>query len=211
MKPAGAAPAADTLPCSTRPLIASLITATRRCGAGGAPLLSCLWQPLACCCIILPRRDAARLERFVEAWEPLLPPSALAYVMESLVLPRLRLAVQGWDPLRDTVALHTWVHPWLVRAGWAGGAQGRGRAGWSVEGQAVVCKGMCCTMAAARDGAFVPRPAMWGVPNHTRMHRSAFSLPVLAHAAVPGAANGGALARHPVQVCLGAAGVAPLG
>ncbi|KAI7842892.1 hypothetical protein COHA_003404 [Chlorella ohadii] len=58
-------------------------------------------------------RDAARLERFVEAWEPLLPTSALAYIMESLVLPRLRLAVQGWDPLRDTVALHTWVHPWL--------------------------------------------------------------------------------------------------
>ncbi|PRW56706.1 septin and tuftelin-interacting 1-like protein 1 [Chlorella sorokiniana] len=58
-------------------------------------------------------RDAARLERFVEAWEPLLPPSALPYIMESLVLPRLRLAVQGWDPLRDTVALHTWVHPWL--------------------------------------------------------------------------------------------------
>ena len=52
----------------------------------------------------------------MEAWEPLLPPAALAYIMESLVLPRLRLAVQGWDPLRDTVALHTWVHPWLVRA-----------------------------------------------------------------------------------------------
>ncbi len=70
--------------------------------------------------LLPPRSDAARLERFVEAWEPLLPASALAYIMESLVLPRLRLAVQGWDPLRDTVALHTWVHPWLVRAvGWA--------------------------------------------------------------------------------------------
>jgi tuftelin-interacting protein 11 len=50
----------------------------------------------------------------VEAWEPLLPGAALQYIMDSLVLPRLRLAVQAWDPLRDTVALHTWVHPWLV-------------------------------------------------------------------------------------------------
>jgi tuftelin-interacting protein 11 len=50
----------------------------------------------------------------VEAWEPLLPAAALQYIMESLVLPQLRLAVQAWDPLRDTVALHTWVHPWLV-------------------------------------------------------------------------------------------------
>ncbi|EFN58159.1 hypothetical protein CHLNCDRAFT_50559 [Chlorella variabilis] len=57
--------------------------------------------------------DAARLERFVEAWEAVLPGAALQYIMESLVLPRLRLAVQAWDPLRDTVALHTWVHPWL--------------------------------------------------------------------------------------------------
>lgn len=74
------------------------------------------------------RRDAAGLERFLEAWEPLLPPAVLQYIMESLVLPRLRLAVQGWDPLRDTVALHTWVHPWLVRLllCWAGGPAGLG-------------------------------------------------------------------------------------
>lgn len=37
--------------------------------------------------------------------------------MEHLVLLRLRTAVSGWDPLRDTVALHTWVHPWLVGVG----------------------------------------------------------------------------------------------
>ena len=50
----------------------------------------------------------------MEAWEALLPVAALQYIMESLVLPRLRLAVQSWDPLHDTVSLHTWVHPWLV-------------------------------------------------------------------------------------------------
>ncbi|GAB4821104.1 hypothetical protein N2152v2_008150 [Parachlorella kessleri] len=58
-------------------------------------------------------RDAARLERFMEVWEPLLPRGALDHVMLHLVLPRLRQAVTAWDPLRDTVALHTWLHPWL--------------------------------------------------------------------------------------------------
>lgn len=145
----------------------------------------------------------------MEAWEPLLPPSALAYIMESLVLPRLRLAVQSWDPLRDTVALHTWVHPWLVRAGWAGWAEGRG--GGECGGAGGCCKGMRCTRAAA----LMMERSCYALPcgvchSHTRMHRSATSSLALAHAAVPGAANGGALARHPLQVCLGTAGVAPL-
>eukprot|EP00887_Chlorella_sp_A99_P006127 scaffold22.g6127.t1 len=69
-------------------------------------------------------RDAASLEAFLDAWERLLPPPLLHQarrrrggggrgVMVHLVLPRLRSAVQAWDPLTDTVALHTWVHPWL--------------------------------------------------------------------------------------------------
>ncbi len=60
----------------------------------------------------------------MEVWEPLLPAAALQYIMESLVLPRVRLAVQAWDPLRDPVALHTWVHPWLVRLARAAAAAG---------------------------------------------------------------------------------------
>lgn len=52
----------------------------------------------------------------MELWEPALPPAAIQHIMLHLVLPRLREAVGGWDPLRDTVALHTWVHPWLVSA-----------------------------------------------------------------------------------------------
>mgnify|MGYP001042653856 FL=1 len=50
----------------------------------------------------------------MEVWEPLLPRGALDHIMLHLVLPRLRQAVTAWDPLRDTVALHTWLHPWLV-------------------------------------------------------------------------------------------------
>lgn len=61
-------------------------------------------------------RDAAAMERFMEVWEPLLPAPALGYVTHHLLLPRLRSDVGEWDPLKDPVAPHTWLHPWLVSA-----------------------------------------------------------------------------------------------
>lgn len=30
-----------------------------------------------------------------------------------LVLPKLTLEVEDWNPLTDTVPIHTWIHPWL--------------------------------------------------------------------------------------------------
>lgn len=41
----------------------------------------------------------------MEAWEPLLPPAALQHVMDSLVMPRLRLAVQARGALGWTVSM----------------------------------------------------------------------------------------------------------
>ena len=62
-------------------------------------------------------RNAAALEKFLESWERVLPIVALDYVMQHLVLPRLKSAVDDWDPTSDPVALHTWVHPWLPYLG----------------------------------------------------------------------------------------------
>ncbi|KAG2440911.1 hypothetical protein HXX76_003764 [Chlamydomonas incerta] len=58
-------------------------------------------------------RDPEPLLTWLEAWEPLLPPSALAHVLEMLVLPKLRRAVAEWEPRQETVPIHAWLFPWL--------------------------------------------------------------------------------------------------
>ncbi|KAH7616331.1 putative Septin and tuftelin-interacting protein 1-like protein 1 [Nannochloris sp. 'desiccata'] len=58
-------------------------------------------------------RDATVLEKFIDVWEKVLPLPAFNYIMQHLVLPKLKTAVDAWDPTSDPIALHTWIHPWL--------------------------------------------------------------------------------------------------
>lgn len=48
----------------------------------------------------------------LDAWAPLLPTWVLDSVLEQLVLPRLTIGVADWDPLTDTVPIHSWILPW---------------------------------------------------------------------------------------------------
>ncbi|XP_033476196.1 tuftelin-interacting protein 11 [Epinephelus lanceolatus] len=61
------------------------------------------WQPR----IVVPMVDC------VEVWAPLLPIWILEHLMEQLILPRLQREVDNWNPLTDTVPIHSWIHPWL--------------------------------------------------------------------------------------------------
>jgi tuftelin-interacting protein 11 len=61
--------------------------------------------------------DVASLEQLLETWDSLLPSAVLHYVMAHLVLPRLRSAVEAWDPGVDPVPPHVWLHPWLPYIG----------------------------------------------------------------------------------------------
>ncbi|KAK3858061.1 hypothetical protein Pcinc_014682 [Petrolisthes cinctipes] len=62
------------------------------------------WQP----------RECAPLLTLLEAWPaPLVPEWIRAHLLQQVVLPRITETVNGWDPLQDTVAIHTWLHPWL--------------------------------------------------------------------------------------------------
>ncbi|CAB1322050.1 unnamed protein product [Coregonus sp. 'balchen'] len=49
----------------------------------------------------------------VEVWAPLLPLWILNYLLEQLIFPRLQREVDSWNPLTDTVPIHSWLHPWL--------------------------------------------------------------------------------------------------
>uniref|UniRef100_A0A1A8Q1L0 Tuftelin-interacting protein 11 n=1 Tax=Nothobranchius rachovii TaxID=451742 RepID=A0A1A8Q1L0_9TELE len=49
----------------------------------------------------------------MEMWVPLLPPWIVDHLLEQMILPRLQREVDSWNPLTDTVPIHSWIHPWL--------------------------------------------------------------------------------------------------
>lgn len=59
-------------------------------------------------------RDCAPLITLFETWTPpLIPVWIQSSILQCVVLPRITRAVHNWNPMQDTVPIHTWLHPWL--------------------------------------------------------------------------------------------------
>ncbi|KAI4462519.1 tuftelin-interacting protein 11-related [Holotrichia oblita] len=72
------------------------------------------WVPVIRSCVSAWNpRDCDPLINLLETWKPLLAPWVLDNVLDQLVMPRLTVEVSNWDPLTDTIPIHTWVHPWI--------------------------------------------------------------------------------------------------
>ncbi|XP_054852639.1 tuftelin-interacting protein 11 [Eublepharis macularius] len=61
------------------------------------------WQPRNC----IPMVD------FLDSWEPIIPVWILDNILDQLIFPKLQKEVEHWNPLTDTVPIHSWLHPWL--------------------------------------------------------------------------------------------------
>jgi tuftelin-interacting protein 11 len=62
-------------------------------------------------------REPDGMTSVLEAWRPILPQWILQSVLEQLIFPRLQDEVDAWNPLTDTVPIHSWLHPWLPLMG----------------------------------------------------------------------------------------------
>ncbi|XP_044753287.1 septin-interacting protein 1 [Coccinella septempunctata] len=72
------------------------------------------WMPVMRTCISTWNpRDCDNLISLLELWTPLLPQWILQNMYNELIVPRLKDEVDSWDPMTDTVPIHTWIHPWI--------------------------------------------------------------------------------------------------
>ncbi|BES97401.1 Septin-interacting protein 1 [Nesidiocoris tenuis] len=58
-------------------------------------------------------KDPDPMMTLLDAWKPLLPSWILDNILQQLVMPRLQNTAEDWNPLTDTVPVHTWTHPWV--------------------------------------------------------------------------------------------------
>uniref|UniRef100_A0A8D0E6M9 Tuftelin-interacting protein 11 n=1 Tax=Salvator merianae TaxID=96440 RepID=A0A8D0E6M9_SALMN len=61
------------------------------------------WQPRNC----IPMVD------FLDSWGHIIPVWILDNILDQLIFPKLQKEVESWNPLTDTVPIHSWIHPWL--------------------------------------------------------------------------------------------------
>ena len=94
------APFADDADPMTRLLTEPVIQPLRRA-------LVSRWDP----------RDPEPALRFFEAWARVLPSAVVDDLHHAAILPKLQRATEAWDPTKDAVPIHAWLHPWLPRLG----------------------------------------------------------------------------------------------
>lgn len=48
---------------------------------------------------------------FLDSWVHIIPVWILDNILDQLIFLKLQKEVENWDPLTDTVPVHSWIHP----------------------------------------------------------------------------------------------------
>jgi tuftelin-interacting protein 11 len=58
-------------------------------------------------------REPDQLIDLIERWVPYLPEWIIDNILDQLIYPILYREVDQWNPLTDSIPIHSWLHPWL--------------------------------------------------------------------------------------------------
>jgi tuftelin-interacting protein 11 len=58
-------------------------------------------------------RQPDRLIDCLERWKSCLPLWIMDNILDQLIFPLLYREVDAWNPLTDSIPIHSWLHPWL--------------------------------------------------------------------------------------------------
>ncbi|VDO28032.1 unnamed protein product [Haemonchus placei] len=64
-----------------------------------------------------PRDHMEPMLRVIEMWLPVLPGWMKENILEQVIIPRIEDRVSSWDPLTDSIPIHSWLVPWLAVLG----------------------------------------------------------------------------------------------
>uniref|UniRef100_A0A1I8B7U2 G-patch domain-containing protein n=1 Tax=Meloidogyne hapla TaxID=6305 RepID=A0A1I8B7U2_MELHA len=59
-----------------------------------------------------PRDNGPVMVSLVQKWMSILPNWVLENLLEQVLAPRIKIKVDEWDPVTDTIPIETWLHPW---------------------------------------------------------------------------------------------------
>ncbi|RZF44102.1 hypothetical protein LSTR_LSTR004474 [Laodelphax striatellus] len=62
-------------------------------------------------------RDYGKMLELLEIWRGLIPGWTMDSIINELIVPKLQREVDEWNPVTDTIPIHTWIHPWLPLIG----------------------------------------------------------------------------------------------
>ncbi|XP_073974704.1 septin interacting protein 1 [Rhodnius prolixus] len=62
-------------------------------------------------------KDPVPMQTLFETWESVVPKWILDNLLQQQVMAKLQETVEQWNPLTDTIPIHTWVLPWMPQLG----------------------------------------------------------------------------------------------